>query len=331
MFKPPKFAFFQKISHSSPRMGFVLAIASAALAGLTHSVSKPILAYSNVNTVEVNPLTFAAIIFIINGMFFTPIRKNNEPLEKIGKRNYFLLGIIGIIEVLAISTYFFGLKESTAVNASILANGEIIFSILIALIIFREKLGKKELPYFSMIIIGASFIPIGYDLYQHEMHLTNLVFGDLLILLAGLLYAVDINMCKHVGGRINAKKITQVTSFAGGGFALLLMLAFQIPFNISPSHIPNIAVVGIFGTGLSTYFFIMALRSIGAVRTILLYSSTSVFGMVFATLLLHEVITLQNVLSIALVLGGMYFLRNRLGNDKTAICDLGGKFKQNEL
>lgn len=328
--KPSKFTFFQKISHTSPRLGYVFVIVSAALAGLIHSVSKPILEYSNVNTVEINPLTFAAIIFIVNGMFFTPIRKNDDPLKKIGKKNYYLLILIGVVEVLAISTYFFGLKESTAVNASILTNGEIIFSILIALIIFKEKLGKRELPYFSMIIIGASFLPIGYDLYQHKMSVTDLVFGDLLILLSGLLYAVDINMCKHVSSKINAKKITQVSSFAGGGFALFLMLVFQIPFNVSISHIPNIAVVGIFGTGLSTYFFIMALRSIGAVRTILLYSSTSVFGMVFATLLLQEVITLQSILSISLVLGGMYFLRNRLGDDKTAICDLGGKFKHGE-
>ncbi|HSB56862.1 MAG TPA: DMT family transporter [Nitrosopumilaceae archaeon] len=305
-------------------------IVAAALAGLIHSVSKPILEYSNTNTVEINPLTLAAIIFIVNGVFFTPIRKNAESL-KIGKRNYFLLGLIGIVEVLAISTYFFGLKESTAVNASILTNGEIIFSVFIALIVFKEKLAKKEFPYFLMIIIGASIIPIGYDLYQHEMNLTGLVFGDLLILLAGLFYAIDINMCKHVSDRINAKKITQISSFAGGGFALFLILVFQIPFNVSISHIPNIAIIGIFGTGLSTYFFIMALRSIGAVRTILLYSSTSVFGMVFASLLLHEVITVQSALSIALVLGGMYFLRNRLGNDKTAVNDLGGKFMHGEL
>ncbi|MGI0011242.1 MAG: DMT family transporter, partial [Nitrosopumilaceae archaeon] len=237
--KPPKIASFQKISRSSSRLGYVFVIASAALAGLIHSVSKPILEYSNVNTVEISPLTFAAIIFVINGMFFTPIRKNGEPLKKIGKRNYFLLVLIGIAEVSAISTYFFGLKESTAVNASILTNGEIIFSILIALTVFRERLGKKELPYFSMIIIGASLMPIGYDLYQHEMNLTNLVFGDLLILLSGLFYAIDINMCKHVSSRIDAKKITQISSFAGGGFALLLILVFQIPFNVSVSHIPN--------------------------------------------------------------------------------------------
>lgn len=330
MLKPSKIFSFQKISFS-PRLGYVFIIASAALAGLIHSVSKPILEYSNVNTVEINPLTFAAIIFIINGMFFTPIRKNGNSPKRIGKKNYFLLGIIGVIEVLGISVYFFGLKESTAVNASILSNGEIFFSLLIALIIFREKLGKKELPYFSMIIVGACILPIAYDLYQHEMNITNLVLGDLLILLAGLLYAVDINMCKHLSGIVNPKKITQITSLAGGGFALLLILAFQIPFNISPSHIPNIAVVGIFGTGLSTYFFIIALRSIGAVRSILLYSSTSVFGMIFAVLLLDEVITLQNVISVSLVLSGMYFLRNRISNDKSAICDVGGKLKHDKL
>ena len=78
---------------------------------------------------------------------------------------------------------------------------------------------------------------------------------------------------------------------------------------------------------MSTYFFVIALRSIGAVRTISLYSSTTVFGMVFATLLLHEVITFQNVLSIALVLGGMYLLRNKLGSDKTSMSDLEDKVK----
>lgn len=328
--KPSKIASFQKISHPSSRLGYVFVIISAALAGLIHSVSKPILEYSSTNTVEINPLTFAAIIFIINGMFFTPIKKN-EKNSKMGKRNYFLLILIGIAEVSAISTYFFGLKESTAVNASILTNGEIVFSILIALVVFKERLGKREIPYFSMIIVGASLIPIGYDLYQHEMNLTSLVFGDLLILLSGLFYAIDINMCKHVSNKIDAKKITQISSFAGGGFALLVILAFQIPFNVSPSHIPNIAVVGIFGTGLATYFFIMALKLIGAVRTILLYSSTSIFGMIFAAILLHEIISLQNVFSIALVLGGMYLLRNRLGNDENTICDLGGKFKHGQL
>jgi drug/metabolite transporter (DMT)-like permease len=316
---------------SSPRVGYVLVIAAAALAGLIHSVSKPMLEHSDVNIVEIHPLTLAAIIFIINGLFFTPIKKNNIGITKIGRKNLILLTLIGIAEVSAIITYFFGLKESTAVNASILTNGEIIFSLVIAIAIFREKLQKKESFPFSMVIAGVVLLPLGYDLYQNGMVMTDLVFGDLLILLSGLFYALDINMCKYVSDRLDAKKITQIASFVGGGFALFLILIFQIPFEISLSHIPNIAVIGIFGTGISTFFFLIALRLIGAVRTILLYSSTTIFGMVFAGILLQEQITMPNIVSIILVFIGMYWLRNRFGSDEKIITDLKGKFKHGKL
>ena len=60
----------------------------------------------------------------------------------------------------------------------------------------------------------------------------------------------------------------------------------------------------------------MLFRSlIGAIKTILLYSSTTVFGMIFAVLFLNESITFQNVLSTILVTAGVYLLRNRLGNN----------------
>lgn len=328
----PRISFIEKITHSSsPRLGYVLVICAAALAGLIHSVSKPMLGNSDVNIVEINPLTLAAVIFIINGLFFTPIKKNGAGFSKIGQKNLMLLILIGIAEVSAIITYFFGLKESTAVNASILTNGEIIFSLVIAIAIFREKLQKKESLPFSMIIGGVILLPVGYDLYQNGMVMTNLVLGDLLILLSGIFYALDINMCKYVSDRVDAKKITQMASFAGGGFALFLILIFQIPFDISMSHIPSIAVIGIFGTGVSTFFFLIALRLIGAVRTILLYSSTSAFGMIFAGILLHEEITVFSVISIVLVFAGVYWLRNRFGRDEKTINDLSGKFKHGKL
>ncbi|HSD04462.1 MAG TPA: DMT family transporter [Nitrosopumilaceae archaeon] len=328
----PKISFIEKLTHSSsPRLGYVLVICAAALAGLIHSVSKPMLEHSDVNLVEINPLTLAAVIFIINGLFFTPVKKNGDRVTKIGRKNIMLLLFIGIAEVSAIITYFFGLKESTAVNASILTNGEIIFSLLIAIVIFREKLQKKESVPFSLVIAGVVLLPLGYDLYQNGMIMTNLVFGDLLILLSGLFYALDINMCKYVSDRIDAKKITQIASFFGGGFALFLILIFQIPFEISLSHIPNIAVIGIFGTGISTFFFLIALRLIGAVRTILLYSSTSVFGMIFAGILLREEIAAPNIISIILVFMGIYWLRNRFAMDEKTISDLKGKFKHGKL
>ena len=296
-------------------MGYVLVIVAAALAGLIHSISKPLLSGSGPNFSEINPITLAAIIYFINGLFFTPIGKNNTPITNIGKKNWIMLSVIGITETAALITYFFGLKDSTAVNASILTNGEIVFSILVAITIFREKLQRKELGPFSMIIFGIVLLPIGYDIYRNGMVFTELVFGDLLILFSGIFYAIDVNFCKFVTHRLDAKRITQISSLIGGGFALFLLFILQIPFDVNLSQIPRIAIIGLFGTGISTFFFLIGLRLIGAIKTILLYSSTTVFGMIFAVLFLNESITFQNVLSTILVTAGVYLLRNRLGKN----------------
>ena len=294
--------------------GYVIILAAAALAALLHVISKPLLDYSGPNIVQINPITLAAIIYIINGLFFTPLtKKNADSVSKIDKKNLFLLTVIGIAEVSAIITYFFGLKESTAVNASILTNGEILFSILVAITVLRERLQKKEAPAFFFIAAGIILLPVGYDLYNNGMVLTDLVFGNLLIILSGVFVAIDINLCRYVSNKIGPKKITQVVSFVGAGFAFGLIVAFQVPFDVSVAHLPGIAIIGIFGTGMATFFFLIALRLIGTVRTVLLYSITSTFGVIFAGILLHESITLQNVFSIVLVSAGLYLLRNRLG------------------
>lgn len=290
-----------------------MAIAAAALVGLIHSVSKPLLSGTGPTISEINPVTLAAIIYIINGLFFTPLGKKNNSVSNIGKKNWIILAIIGITETAALITYFFGLKESTAVNASILSNGEIVFSILVAITIFREKLKKKELGPFLMIIVGIILLPIGYDLYQNGAILTELVYGNLLILFSGVFYAIDVNLCKIIAHRLDAKKTIQLASFIGGGFALCLLFAFQIPIDVSLSQIPRIAIIGLFGTGVATFFFLIALKLIGTIRAVLLYSTTTVFGMIFASLFLQESIAIQNVFSIILVSVGIYMLRNRLG------------------
>ena len=294
--------------------GYVIIIIAAALAALLHVISKPLLDYSGPNVVQINPVTLAAIIYIINGLFFTPLtKKNSDSVGKIDKKNLVLLTIIGIAEVSAIITYFFGLKDSTAVNASILTNGEILFSILVAITVLRERLQKKEIPAFSLIIAGIILLPVGYELYRNGLVFTDLVFGNLLIILSGVFVAIDINLCRYVSNKIGPKKITQIVSFVGAGFAFGLILAFQIPFDVSIAHLPGIAIIGIFGTGMATFFFLIALRLIGTVRTVLLYSTTSTFGVIFANLFLQESITLQNVFSIILVSTGLYLLRSRLG------------------
>lgn len=291
-------------------------ILSAAFTGLTNTFAKPLIDMEGFQPMEISPIALVAMIYLINAFFFTPFARKSTPLKTIGRRNMFFLSLIGVSEVAGLMTYFFGLKESTAINSAIMSEGEMIFSLLIAITILRERLQRKELSPFAMIIVGMVVIPVGIDLHQNGFMFSDLVFGDMLILLSGLFYALDINLCKYVSKRLDAKRITQITSFVSGGFALGLMLAFNIPFNVDWSQVPSIVVLSIIGTGLAAFFFIIALRLIGAVRSLLLYSSSSAFGVIFSSAFLEETITMANVVSIVLVMGGIYFLRNRLAEDE---------------
>jgi drug/metabolite transporter (DMT)-like permease len=275
---------------------------------------KPLLESSD-GFLQIHPITLACAIYLINGLFFSPLSKNSGPCNKIGSKNVIFIILIGLAEVLGLITYFFGLKDSTAANAAILNNSEIVFSIIIAITILHERLRKNELLPFSIVIIGIAVLPIGFDFYQRGMTVTSLVTGDFLILLSGLFFALDINISKYVSDRLDSKRITQLTSFAAGGFALGLIIFFQIPFDISLSHIPGILITGIAGTGISTLFFIIALRSIGAVRTTVAYSTSSIFGIILAGVILNETITIVNIASLVMVLSGTYLLKDKISGE----------------
>jgi drug/metabolite transporter (DMT)-like permease len=223
------------------------------------------------------------------------------------------LVIIGVSEVIALITYFFGLKESTAANASIFSNGEIIFSLLVTMAVFKESLQKKEFGPFVMILFGMMILPVAYDFYAHGMMISDLVIGDFLIIVSGIFYALDVTLCRYLSEKLDSKRITQMVSFVSGAFAVGVLVAFHIPFDIQLANLGPITLFAIGGTGFSTMLFLVSLRLIGGVRTVLLFSTNSVIGVLFAALLLGETITAVNMISVALTFGGVCLLRNRLG------------------
>ncbi len=296
--------------------GYYFIIIAAALAALVHVLSKPMLEVGT-NQVEINPIVMAFLVYFICGIFFTPLVKKSSKISKMGKRDVMFMIMIGIAECAALVTYFYGISTSTAVNASIFSNSEIIFSLVIAMLVFKERLHIKECIPFSMIVIGMMVIPIGNDLYQNDFGIDSLVTGDLLIIFSGLLYATDITLCKYLGTRFDVKKIVQIVSFICAAITISIITLFQIPIDVELAQVPNILVMSIVGTGMSTLFFLIGLKLIGAIRTVLLYSTTSVFGIIFSGIILSEVITHTDVISVVLVLSGIFLLRNRLAETET--------------
>jgi len=136
-----------------------------------------------------------------------------------------------------------------------------------------------------------------------------------MVLISGLFLGIVMTMYKRMGDKFDSKRIIQYTSFVGAAVALVGILVMGIPFQLDPSHLPTILVTGVIGIGMPVFFILIALKYIGAVRTILVFSTTTVFGVMFANLLLGEIISMANIGSIGVVLVGTYLLRKKLAKD----------------
>ena len=84
-------------------------------------------------------------------------------------------------------------------------------------------------------------------------------------------------------------------------FFLALMLATNTKFAINMSDLSILSVIGVSGIGGSVLFFVLAVRLLGAVRTILVYSSSTAFGIVYSGVYLLESVNVFTISSIIIV------------------------------
>ena len=303
---------FLKSKNSSFWLGVIVALFAAIFASTINIVGKTLVdpSYGFVED-AIHPLNLAILLGFVAGLFFTPFAKGKKSPLKFGKKPLFLVLMLGITDVLAVTTNFFGLHHTTAVNATILINTELLFTMIIALTVFRECVEKKEILPLGLIAIGAIVLPLIIDIFENGNFVSGFVFGDLMIILAAGFFAVDISIARYVSTMVPATRISQISAFAGIPFALVLVLIFQIPIEIPIDQIPSIIYMGVFISGLSYFLFVIALKLIGAIRTVLIYSTTSVFGILFSGIFLGEQITEINLFSVSIIIAGVYLLRKK--------------------
>jgi len=301
-----------KSEKSSFWLGIIIALCAAIFASTINIVGKTLVdpSYGFVED-AVHPLNLAIFLGLISGLFFTPFAKGKKLPTKFGRKPLVLVLMLGVTDVLAITTNFFGLHHTTAVNATILINTELLFTMIIAFTIFRERIEKKETFPLGLIAVGAIVLPLVIDVLENGNLTSGFVFGDLMIILAALFFAVDISIARYVSTMVSATRISQISAFAGIPFALILVLIFQVPFDLPSEQIPSIIYMGVFVSGLSYFFFVIALRLIGAIRTVVIYSTTSVFGIIFSGIFLGEQISEINMFSVAVITIGVFLLRKK--------------------
>ena len=288
--------------YGSERLGYLFAILAAIMFGSVSTLAKPLVS-------TVNPLLLSSMIYLIAAVTLIPLA-HKQPFPA-NKKNCLLILAIAICgAVIAPSLFFVGLTHASASDAALIANGEVFFSVLLAMAFFKERLGK--LGYVATVLVLAGMIIVTTDLNFSDFTLQQIHYQDMLLILSMLFWGIDNNLSRILAQKIHVAKIAQIKSAIGGTIMLVIAIfGFGVPLNVQMSQIPPILVLGVVGFAVSLYFFLQSLKRISTVRTVLIFSMSSVFGLVAASVFLQEQISWYQIMAAGIMIFGIYLMNRK--------------------
>src|SRR3989338_9092439 len=285
--------------YRSERLGYVFAILASVMFGSVSVLAKPLVS-------SVDPILLASLVYIISAITLSPFARKQK--QKFARRDLLLIVSIAVCgAVIAPSLYFVGLTHASASDAALIANGEVFFSVLLAVMFFREKL--RLVGWVAIILVLVGMVIITTNLNFEDFTLQQIHYKDMLLILSMLFWGLDNNLSRYLAQKMDVANIVQIKSAIGGVMLLAIaLLVFRVDINLETEHIVPILVLGSVGFAASLFFFLQGLKRIGTVRTITIFSMSSVFGLVAASVFLAEQISWYQIMAGRIMIIGNYLL-----------------------
>lgn len=202
--------------------GIMLALLAAALYAVNSPISKILLDY-------MPPTLMAGFLYVGAGVGITiialirKIRKTEHTEMKLTKRDLPYTVAMILLDIAAPVCLLFGLKSTTAANASLLNNFEIVATAIIALVIFKEKISFR-------LWLGILFVTLSCALLSFE-DISSLQFsyGSLLILLACVCWGFENNCTRKISSKDPLQIVLLKGIFSGlGSIAIGLCIGERV-------------------------------------------------------------------------------------------------------
>lgn len=278
------------------KKGLLFAFLSAFLYDLNVPVSK----YS-LKTLSTNEILFLLYFGSAVGLFLLMLfnKKQKFSLKPQKGESIFIIGVI-IFDILAALFIVESLKYIDASTVSLISILEISFTIIISHFIFKTKISKN-------LIIAVILVSIGGILLSFDSSTEfKLSIASMLTVFATACWGLENNLTAKVSDK-NPLLLVFYKCFAVAIFNLLFILNINI--NIFELFINNwyLLVIGFFTYGISILYYVYAINYIGISKTSIVFSFSPVFGALISLILFKEKITIYFVISLILMLMGIYF------------------------
>lgn len=281
-------------------------VISAVLYGSISTIAKPSLS-------NINPILITALIYLMMGLFLTFIipyfKKSLDNFPSHSFKLIFTTSIFGA--VIAPILYFSGLRLTDASIVSILINAEFLFTIIFALSILKEKPTKMGYLGIAFIFVGLLILNLPKGHEQFPLLILNGDFlGSILIVGATVFWALDNNISKIILHKETpVVRLIQLKSLIGGTISLFLSFMLNISFNITVSQVPALLFLSLGGFAGSLFLFLKGMKEAGAIKSTMIFSTSTLFGIIFAIVFLNEKVeTVHIILSIVFIIAGVFLI-----------------------
>lgn len=284
--------------NTSNPIPIIQAILAAALFGMSAPFSKLLL-------LKISPLFLSALLYLGAGigMLFIDIAKRISKTKRIearltkGELPYVISMIV--LDIMAPISLMVGLTMTNAANASLLNNFEIAATSVIALIVFKETIGKRL--WLSISLITVSSVILTLD----DFSSFSFSIGSVFVLLACLCWGLE-NNCTR---KLSIKDPLQVVIIKGfgSGIGALVIAAFANDLSGDADFILLSLLLGFFAYGMSIFFYVSSQRSLGAARTSTYYAVAPFIGVGISLIVFNEPINANFMAALVIMLIGTYF------------------------
>ena len=279
------------------KKGIAFAILAAALYAINAPFSKILLEF-------MPPTLMAGFLYVGAGigMIFIALMRKIKKYEakelKLTKSELPYTIAMIVLDIAAPICLLFGLNSTTAANASLLNNFEIVATAIIALMVFKEKISTR-------LWFGIFFVTLSCGILSFEdVSSLRFSYGSLFVLLAAICWGFENNCTRKISSKDPLQIVLLKGIFSGIGSLIIgLFIGEQIEALWS---IVAVLCVGFVAYGLSIYFYVYAQRLLGAARTSAYYAVAPFIAAILSLIIFREIPDVTYFVALVLMIVGAW-------------------------
>ena len=277
------------------------AILAASLYALNAPVSKLLLK-------DVPPTMMAGMLYLgagigmtLMGLVRSKTGNGKQEMQLTKKDLPYTLGMV-ILDIAAPIFLMVGLSRTTAANASLLNNFEIVATSIIALLIFKETIGRRLWIAISLITLSSILLSV------EDASSFSFSIGSLYVLAACVCWGLE-NNCTRCLSKSDPLEIVVIKGFGSGIGSVIIGLAVGEALPLW-GDILKILLLGFVAYGLSIYFYVYAQRDLGAAKTSAYYAVAPFIGVLLSFIIFREIPGILFFIALAIMIAGTWMVNS---------------------